>query len=229
MAAGCSVPKITQASTRNGEFLLPIAPRPLLAYRACWSLGALPTTNVLCRASLCALVSRALFLPQFADIVHIQTLMGWGPAGTSVAVNPLSSCIPRVFRTLTSCSFACPGAWCRCLHLGRLSASSSVLPWSWYYICQLSLTPHIQRAPSIHDLCPCPVAWADDVEHPFCVFLRVPAVFHYCQMNRPSAPFRPAGTRPPEFRARTPRSSSTLMSRPPLLGVRALRYGMFVT
>ena len=156
MAAGCSVPKITQASTRNGEFLLPIAPRPLLAYRACWSLGALPTTNVLCRASLCALVSRALFLPQFADIVHIQTLMGWGPAGTSVAVNPLSSCIPRVFRTLTSCSFACPGAWCRCLHLGRLSASSSVLPWSWYYICQLSLAPHIQRAPSIHDLCPCP-------------------------------------------------------------------------
>ena len=76
---------------------------------------------------------------------------------------------------------------------------------------------------------PLSLGWADDVEHPFCVFLRVPAGFHYCQMNRPSAPFRPAGTRPPEFRARTPRSSSTLMSRPPLLGVRALRYGMFVT
>ena len=161
---------------------------------------------------------------QFADYVHFQNLMGWAPDGTSVAVTPLSACISlaRGFRAHSYDSFAC-------LVRSRLSSSSSAAPCSKCVLRDRPTSrPRIQHSTpppfTAYDL----VAGADDFSHPFPVFLRALALFHDVKSNRPSARSRPDGTSPPEFRARTPRSSFTPMSRPPLIGVRPLRYGLCV-
>ena len=52
-------------------------------------------------SALCVSCVLPFVLPQWADIQHLQSLMGWAPSGTSIAVIPLHSTHAHIMHART--------------------------------------------------------------------------------------------------------------------------------